>query len=78
MGRVHLTTAFPLRRPGQPNDLDGAVVFLASDASRYITGPDAAGRRRHLDRRDEGDGREEGVRTHGKACSWRGIRYTGR
>ena len=28
----------PLRRPGQPGDLDGAVVFLASDASRFITG----------------------------------------
>jgi len=25
-------------RPGQPNDLDGTVIFLASDASAYITG----------------------------------------
>jgi NAD(P)-dependent dehydrogenase (short-subunit alcohol dehydrogenase family) len=28
----------PLKRPGQPHDLDGAVVFLASDASQYVTG----------------------------------------
>lgn len=28
----------PLKRTGQPQDLDGAVVFLASDASEYITG----------------------------------------
>jgi NAD(P)-dependent dehydrogenase (short-subunit alcohol dehydrogenase family) len=28
----------PLGRPGQPNDLDGTVVFLASDASEYVTG----------------------------------------
>jgi NAD(P)-dependent dehydrogenase (short-subunit alcohol dehydrogenase family) len=27
-----------VKRPGRPNDLDGAVVFLASEASRYITG----------------------------------------
>jgi NAD(P)-dependent dehydrogenase (short-subunit alcohol dehydrogenase family) len=28
----------PLGRPGQPNDLDGTVIFLASDASEYVTG----------------------------------------
>jgi NAD(P)-dependent dehydrogenase (short-subunit alcohol dehydrogenase family) len=28
----------PLKRVGNPNDLDGAVVFLASDASEYMTG----------------------------------------
>ncbi len=28
----------PLRRPGRPGDLDGAVVFLAGDASGFITG----------------------------------------
>ena len=34
----YLCDRIPLRRPGQPSDLDGAVVFLASDASAYITG----------------------------------------
>lgn len=34
----YLTDKIPLRRPGQPADLEGAVVFLASDASAYVTG----------------------------------------
>jgi NAD(P)-dependent dehydrogenase (short-subunit alcohol dehydrogenase family) len=34
----YLIDRIPLKRPGQPNDLDGAIVFLASDASAYITG----------------------------------------
>jgi NAD(P)-dependent dehydrogenase (short-subunit alcohol dehydrogenase family) len=34
----YLTERIPLKRPGQPGDLDGAVVFLASEASRYVTG----------------------------------------
>jgi gluconate 5-dehydrogenase len=34
----YLCDRIPLKRPGQPRDLDGAVVFLASDASQYITG----------------------------------------
>ena len=34
----YLNERIPLGRPGAPNDLDGAVVFLASEASRYITG----------------------------------------
>jgi gluconate 5-dehydrogenase len=34
----YLCDRIPLKRPGQPNDLDGTVVFLASDASAYITG----------------------------------------
>ncbi len=34
----YLVYRIPLKRPGQPQDLDGAVVFLASDASAYVTG----------------------------------------
>jgi NAD(P)-dependent dehydrogenase (short-subunit alcohol dehydrogenase family) len=34
----YLTDRIPMKRPGQPHDLDGAVVFLASEASRYVTG----------------------------------------
>ncbi len=34
----YITERIPLNRPGQPHDLDGAVIFLASDASEYITG----------------------------------------
>ena len=34
----YLRDRIPLKRPGQPSDLDGTVVFLASDASEYITG----------------------------------------
>ena len=33
----YLCDRIPLKRPGQPTDLDGAVVFLASGASEYIT-----------------------------------------
>lgn len=35
---AQLTDRIPVRRPGAPNDLDGAIVFLASEASRYVTG----------------------------------------
>jgi len=34
----YLKERIPLKRPGQPDDLDGAVVFLASEASCYVTG----------------------------------------
>jgi len=34
----YLCNRIPLKRPGLPNDLDGAIVFLASEASRYVTG----------------------------------------
>jgi gluconate 5-dehydrogenase len=28
----------PVKRPGEARDLDGPIVFLASEASRYVTG----------------------------------------
>jgi gluconate 5-dehydrogenase len=34
----YLRDRIPLKRPGVPGDLDGAIVFLASEESRYITG----------------------------------------
>ncbi len=34
----YLVDRIPLKRPGQPTDLEGSIVFLASDASEYITG----------------------------------------
>ena len=35
---AYLVDRIPVRRPGQPTDLEGPIVFLASDASEYITG----------------------------------------
>jgi len=34
----YLSERIPLGRPGAPNDLDGALAFLASEESRYVTG----------------------------------------
>ncbi|MGC1414049.1 MAG: glucose 1-dehydrogenase [Candidatus Acidiferrum sp.] len=34
----YLCDRIPVKRPGQPHDLDSAVVFLAAESSRYITG----------------------------------------
>ncbi len=34
----YLVDRIPLKRPGEPHDLDGALLFLASDASCYVTG----------------------------------------
>jgi len=35
---AYLTDRIPVKRPGQPDDLDSTVVFLAAESSRYITG----------------------------------------
>lgn len=36
--RDHAISRTPMGRLGQPADLEGAVVYLASDASRFVTG----------------------------------------
>lgn len=35
---AYLCDRIPVKRPGEPHDLDAAVVFLAAESSRYITG----------------------------------------
>lgn len=34
------TSLIPMQRPGKPEELGGVAVFLASDASSYVTGSD--------------------------------------
>lgn len=34
----YITSRIPLGRPGEPHDLDGTIVYLASDASAYVSG----------------------------------------
>src|SRR6202035_2764460 len=34
----YLCDRIPLKRPGRPDDLESAVVFLAAESSRYVTG----------------------------------------
>jgi len=36
--RARIAKAYPLRRIGRPEDVAGAIVFLASDAASFITG----------------------------------------
>ena len=48
----YLSERIPVKRPGELRDLDAAVVFLAAESSRYVTGQTSAGRWRNLDRRD--------------------------
>ena len=37
-GMAYITDGTPMGRPGQEGELDGALLFLASDASTYVTG----------------------------------------
>lgn len=37
-GRNWIARHTPMRRPGAENELDGALLYLASDASTYVTG----------------------------------------
>jgi NAD(P)-dependent dehydrogenase (short-subunit alcohol dehydrogenase family) len=34
----YLCDRIPVKRPGEPKDLESAVVFLAAESSRYVTG----------------------------------------
>ena len=37
-GRAFIRRGAPMGRPGQEHELDGALLFLAADASSYVTG----------------------------------------
>ena len=36
--RAAIVSRIPLGRPGRPEDVEGIMVYLASDESRYATG----------------------------------------
>jgi 2-hydroxycyclohexanecarboxyl-CoA dehydrogenase len=36
--QARIAKAYPLRRVATPEDVTGAVVFLASDAASFVTG----------------------------------------
>ena len=36
--KARIAKVYPLRRTGRPEDVAGAVVFLASDAASFVTG----------------------------------------
>ena len=46
---ANMMNRIPMKRWAEPSEIAGAFVFMASNAASYITGPGAAGRRRHGD-----------------------------